>query len=191
MRQPLLLILLGLVLQLWPGEARGFHIRVYGVVTDHFTGEPVKGVQVRMVKDSIERETVQTTWNGRYELFLERGYAYELHYGRRGMVTKHVLIDAREIPLFPDVPFFEMDIQMTMIEDLEGFDLSAFSPPVGRAEYKHSVRNLNWDVEYTRIRRTELGRVMNEYEREMKLRQRTVRGTPASTGRKKRKMVHF
>lgn len=48
--------------------AQAFHIHLYGVVTEHFSGEALKGIQVRLVKDSIERETVVTAWNGKYEL---------------------------------------------------------------------------------------------------------------------------
>jgi 5-hydroxyisourate hydrolase-like protein (transthyretin family) len=146
-------------------DARAFHIRLYGLVTDHYTGEPVKGVQVRLVKDSVERETVVTAYNGRYEIYLERGYDYQVWFHRKDLVTKFVRIDARDIPLFPDVPFFEMDLQMTMIEWIEDFDFSVFDKPVGLAEYKHSVRNLNWDIGFTQARRQEIAKVMVRYER--------------------------
>ena len=171
--------------------AMAFHIHVYGVVTDHFSGEPIRNVQVMLVKDSIERETISTTWNGKYELFLERGYAYEIHFKREGMVTKFVAIDAREIPLFPDVPFFEMDLQMSMFKHIDGFDLSIFNEPVGRAEYKHSVRNLNWDVDYTDARKPQLIRVMIAYERELQARKRAAREEAHRNDRKKRKEAQF
>lgn len=48
--------------------------------------------------------------NGKYELYLERGYNYQVWFFRSDMVTKHVHIDAREIPLYPDVPFYDMDL---------------------------------------------------------------------------------
>lgn len=174
-----------------PLSGQAFHILLHGVVTDHFTGEPVKGITVVLVKDCIERESVTTPWNGRYELYLERGYAYEVHYKRPGYVTKFVSIDATEIPLFPDVPFFEMDLQMSMFEAIDDYDLSAFDTPVGRAEYKHSVRNLNWDVEYTQARRTELIRVMIGYERELQARKQAARAEKRKGTSKKRKLVHF
>jgi hypothetical protein len=169
-----------------------FHIHLYGVVTDHFTGEGLKGVQVRLVKDSIERETVVTAWNGKYELYLERGYDYQIWFARKDMVTKHVRIDAREIPLYPDVPFFEMDLQMTAVEWVEDFDFSAFEEPVALAEYKHSVRNLNWNTDYTDRRRTELARVMIQYERHLAAKRKAARATGGRAGApKKRKKVDF
>lgn len=173
-------------------QANAFHIHLYGMVTEHFTGEGLKGVQVRLVKDSIERETVITAWNGKYELYLERGYDYQVWFSRNDMVTKHVRIDAREIPLYPDVPFFEMDLQMTAVEWVEGFDFSTFEEPVALAEYKHSVRNLNWNTDFTDRRRTELARVMIYYERHLTAKRKAAKtGGGNEAAPKKRKKVDF
>jgi hypothetical protein len=152
-----------------------FHIVLSGVVTRHPTGEALKGVQVRLVKDSVERETVMTGNNGRYELYLERGYDYQVWFQRSDLVTKFVRIDAREIPLKPDVPFFEMDLQMTMFNWIPEMDLSFFLQPVGLAEYKHSVRNLSWDVDYTRRRMVEMERIMVAYDRAIIQREKEAR----------------
>lgn len=171
----------------FPFTADAFYIRLYGLVTDHFTGAGMKGVQVRLVKDSIERETVITASNGKYEMYLERGYDYLVWFHRDDLVTKHVRIDARDIPLFPDVPFYEMDVQMTMIQWIEGFDFSAFDMPVGMAVYKHSVRNLNWDIAYTEGRRSALAKVMVQYERaflRMRREKAKERGAPGARQRK-------
>jgi len=174
-------------------DLSAFYIQVHGIVTEHFSGDLMKGVQVRLVKDSIERETVITETNGKYELYLERGYDYLIWFHREDLVTKHVRIDAREIPLFPDVPFYDMDVQMSMFRWIDKFDFSAFDLPVGKAEYKHSVRNLNWDVGYTERIRPELARVMIHYEREVGARNKLAAraGTTANIRKKKRKTVQF
>jgi hypothetical protein len=188
----LLFLSLLLLVSAWslPGNAFAFHIHVYGVVTDHFTGEPLRGVQVRMVKDSIEREVYSTRWNGRYEFHLDRGYAYELHFEAEGLVRKFVTIDAREVPLFPDVPFYEMVLHITLFEAIPDVDLSTFDKPVGMAEYKHSVRNLHWNVEHAQARRAELWRVMMNYERALDRRDRVARAE-AMKARRKRRLVIF
>lgn len=186
-RMPTLLVV-AVLLCGWASEVQAFHIRLYGVVTDHYTGDPMKGVQVRLVKDSVERETVLTAYNGRYEIHLERGYDYQVWYHRSDLVTKFVVVDAREIPLFPDVPFFEMDVQMTMIEWIEDFDFSAFDLPAGRAEYKHSVRNLNWDIAYTQARRAELAKVMVRYEKALAQRRKEAFN---ETRKRRRKTADF
>ncbi|MCB0764677.1 MAG: hypothetical protein KDB84_08235, partial [Flavobacteriales bacterium] len=105
-RSQRILLLVGALFVL-SSASQAFYIRLHGLVTEHFSGDGMKGVQVRLVKDSVERETVITGSNGKYEIFLERGYDYLVWFHREDLVTKHVRIDARDIPLFPDVPFYD------------------------------------------------------------------------------------
>jgi hypothetical protein len=186
------LLALFLALSALPGAASAFYIHLHGMITEHFSGSPMKGVQVRLVKDSLERETVITPGNGKYEVYLERGYDYVIWFHRDDLVTKHVRIDAREVPLFPDVPFYDMDLQITMFTWIDGFDFSAFGQPLGMAQYKHSVRNLNWDIAYTDERRPVLARAMIDYERELAARQKgAARVGSTAEPKRRRKRVYF
>lgn len=142
-----------------------FYIRLHGLVTENFSGDGMKNVQVRLVKDSVERATVFTNGKGEYEMYLERGYDYQVWFYREDLVPKYVRIDASEVPLFPDVPYYDMDVQMTMIALIAGFDFSIFDEPVALAAYKHSVRNLNWDIDFTERRQAAIAKVMVLYER--------------------------
>ncbi|MFN3874430.1 MAG: hypothetical protein ACK4L7_00775 [Flavobacteriales bacterium] len=171
--------------------ADGFYIRLHGLVTEYFTGDPMKGVQIRLVKDSVERETVFSNWKGQYEVVLDRGYDYQVWFYRKDLVPKYVRIDARDVPLFPDVPFYDMDVQMTMIAYINGFDFELFDMPVGMASYKHSVRNLSWDIEYTERMRAETARLMALYERAVGDLERMHRAERAANRRKKRKRAYF
>ena len=174
-------------------EVRAFHIELHGQVTDYFSGDGLKGMQVRLVKDSIDRETVVTGRNGEYELILERGYEYLIWFSGQGRVTKHVRIDTREVPPIPDVPFYDMDLQMTMFLWIDGVDFSVLDQPIAEARYRHSIRNLTWDTEHTERVRRELSRVMASYEQAFH-RHKGVKGTSSSSGagdRRKRKRVDF
>ena len=172
-------------------SAHAFSIHLHGLVTEHFSGDALKGVQVRLVKDSVDRETVITTGNGRYELYLERGYDYQVWFHRADLVTKHVVIDARKVPLFPDVPFYDMDLQMTMFTWIDGFDVSLYMEPVGRAEYKQSVRNLSWDVAHTKDFQDRSNRTMIHYEREVADRERKASRKGTVTKSRRRRPVDF
>lgn len=183
--------LMALALVLMASSANAFHIRMHGLVSEYFTGDGLKQVQVRLVKDSIERETVFTDWKGNYEIYLERGYDYQVWFYRKDMVPKYVRIDAREIPLFPDVPFYDMDVQITLFAFIERFDFELFDRPVGMASYKHSVRNLSWDIEYTERMRAETERVMVLYERAIGALEKEKMAQRAASRRKKRKRAYF
>lgn len=172
-------------------QAAAFHIRLHGLVTEYFSGDGMKGVQVRLVKDSVERETVFTNGKGAYEIFLERGYEYQVWYYREDLVPKFIRIDARGIPLFPDVPFYEMDVQMTLFALIADFDFSIFDEAVALASYKHSVRNLSWDIDWTEARQQAIARVMVLYERAIADLRKQAMAEQRKGQRKKRKRVYF
>lgn len=178
-------------LLLCASQAAAFHIRLHGLVTEYFSGDGMKGVQVRLVKDSVERETVFTNGKGAYEIFLERGYEYQVWYYREDLVPKFIRIDARGIPLFPDVPFYEMDVQMTLFALIADFDFSIFDEPVALASYKHSVRNLSWDIDWTEARQQAIARVMVLYERAIADLRKQAMAEQRKGQRKKRKRVYF
>lgn len=172
-------------------SSHAFYIQLHGVVTEYFSGDPLQQVQVRIVKDSIERETAFTARNGRFEFFLDRGYDYLIWFHKPGMVTKYIRIDAREIPLVPDVPFYEMYVQMTMFVWLDGMDYSLLDQPVGMAYYKHSVRNLSWNIEYTDQLKPQVLRLMDDYVRHQVLLDKAHREEKRKAMKRRRKMVVF
>ncbi len=100
-------------------------------------------------------------------------------------------IDARAIPIHPDVPFYDMDLQMTMFTWIDDFDMAMFNEPMGIAEYKHSVRNLNWDIMYTQERRELAARFMIEYQREIDARSRAPRSSAEERKKRPRKRANF
>lgn len=134
-------------------------------MTDYFTGDPMKGVLVRVLKAGKEEMQTTTRGDGSYSFLLDRGWRYVVWYSKEGMVSKHINIDTEEVPPYPDVPFFEMDVQMTLFPWVADFDFSAFDAPLGEASFKESVRNMSWDVEYTERMRPILAKVMGEYEK--------------------------
>ena len=145
-----------------------FYVKLSGVVTDHFSGDPIKGAMVRLLKAGKTEAEVVTRGDGRYSFDLDKGWRYAVWYSNEGCVTKHVNIDTEEVPPYPDVPFYEMDVPMTLVESIHGFDFTVFEDPLGGASYKHSVRNVSWDMDYTERMRPRLSKTMDEYEKAYK-----------------------
>lgn len=146
-------------------QAQRFNVKLGGKVTEFFSGDAMKGVLVRVLKAGQEDQQRITRADGRYDFVLDRGWKYEVWYSKKGMVTKHVIIDTREIPAYPDVPFYEMDLQMTLFPWIAELDLGAFEEPLGMAAFKASVRNMSWDMPYTQQMRPVFSKVMDEYEK--------------------------
>lgn len=149
-------------------HAQRFYVRLGGVVTDYFTAEPIKGVTIRLIKAGNTEAEVITRRDGRYFFTLDRGWRYTVYFSAKGKVTKHVVVNTEEVPPYPDVPFFDMDLQITMFDRIERFDFTPFEAPLGEAAYKPKLRNMSWDVEYTERLRPVLSKVMDDYEKTVK-----------------------
>jgi hypothetical protein len=146
-------------------HAQRFSVLLSGKVTEIYSGDPVRGTLVRVLKAGQEEAQLVTRGDGKYKFELERGWKYEVWFSKKHMVTKHVIIDTRDVPAYPDVPFYEMDLQMTLFAWIKDLDLSVFEEAVGLATYKPSVRNMSWDVPYTNQMRPVFAKVMDEYEK--------------------------
>jgi hypothetical protein len=180
-------------MRLWPlllvllfgagARAQQFEVKLSGMATDYFTGTPLKGVLVRVVKAGRPDEQVTTGKSGRYAFTLERGWKYEVWFSKQDLVGKHVVVDTRDVPAYPDVPFYDMDLQITLFAWVPDIDLAVFLEPMGEAAYKAKVHNMSWDTPYTEQRRPILERVMAEYEK-------THNGYYERTGRIQREAEH-
>ena len=144
-------------------QAQRFTVKLSGVVTELISGDPVSDVLVRVVKAGQDDTQSTTKKDGFYKFELERGWKYVVWFSKDGMITKHVVIDTRKIPAYPDVPFYDMDLQITMFPWIADFDFTAFDQPLGEAGYKASVRNMSWDMPYTEQQRPVFSKIMDEY----------------------------
>lgn len=167
MMGPLRLASAAVLLTLWsvPALAQGFSIRLQGKVTEYYSGDALRGALVRVLRGGEDVGQKITRGDGRYAFQLERGWKYEVWFSKKNMVTKHVVIDTRDVPAYPDVPFYEMDLQLTLFPWIEGVDLAAFSEPLGLAMYKPSIRNMSWETAYTEQMRAVFSKVMDQYEK--------------------------
>ncbi len=151
-----------------PADAQRFYVKLSGKVTDYFSGDPMKGVLVRVLKAGNRDMETTTRNDGTYEFTLDRGWRYAVWYSSKGMITKHINIDTQEVPAYPDVPYYEMDVQMTMFKWVADFDFHTFDQPLGEASFKESVHAISWDIDYTERMRPMLAKTMDEYEKTVK-----------------------
>jgi len=144
-------------------QAQRFTVKLSGTVTELMSGDPLNDVLVRVVKAGQDDAQATTKKDGAYKFDLERGWRYVVWFSKEGMITKNVVIDTRKIPAYPDVPFYDMDLQITLFPWISDFDFSAFDQPLGEAGYKANVRNMSWDMPYTEQQRPVFSKIMDEY----------------------------
>jgi hypothetical protein len=142
-----------------------YTITVEGRVLGELDGEPVDASLMVVRRDGEYERSVQPRKNGRYVVELQRGHLYEIAYMAAGSVTKRVSIDTKGAPPLLDVPSLTMTVEITLFPAIEGLSTAMFKEPLGRAFYKHSVRNMVWDQEYGERKRDELRRYMAGYDK--------------------------
>lgn len=176
MRRMLLLAVLVLPLIL---QGQWFFVSLHGVTTDLYGGAPLSDVlvEVDFADGSKHIGNVVTKRNGEYQFELDKGYHYAVRYSKTGYISKLLEIDMRMIPDTPDVPFYDMDVQMVMFESIPDIDFSFFKDPIGISEYKNSVRTMSWENEFTEAKVAEMTKFMREYTK-------TYRGYYARTNAK-------
>lgn len=150
---------------------------VNGTVTGVMSGEPLKGVKVRVLRDEELSNLVITKGNGRFEVELDRGFFYTFEFTRDDLVDKRVTIDTHGAPPLLDVPSITMIIDISLFTPVPGMDVSLFNEPMGKAFYKHSSRNIMWDNAYEQEIGLPVRKFMAEYYREVE--RYGVAGQPA------------
>lgn len=144
-----------------------YTITVTGRILGELDGDPMAGTMVLVSRDGHSEDLIMPRGNGKYSLELERGHAYELTYTAPGQVAKRVTIDTHGAPPLLDVPSITMTVDITLFPPVEGMDQKLFQEPMGKASYKHSVRNIVWDKAYGEEKRAAVRRYMAGYDKEV------------------------
>lgn len=155
----LLLLLTGLY-----ASAQIDNVYVYGTVKDYNTSKKLDGINVTVFKDGVKLSSVVTSANGKYEFNLDYGYEYKLLFDKVGMVGKNVTIDTRSIPEADRVGGLAMNVEMTLFADVPGIDFKLLQQPIGKSKYDPTTQMLAWDLEYTEQIRSEMTRLLKEYD---------------------------
>lgn len=148
-------------------SALPYTITVTGRILGELDGDPMAGTMVLVRRDGHSEDCKMPRSNGKYTIDLARGHTYELTYTAPGQIPKRVLIDTHGAPPLLDVPSITMTVDITLFPPVEGMDTKLFQEPLGKASYKHSVRNIVWDKAYGEAKRAALRRYMSGYDKEV------------------------
>lgn len=154
-----------LLLLLLPLISSAFHIELYGQVVEHFSNDPMKDVYVRVYADGDQKFFKRTKANGKFRFRIERETVYTIEFVKEHLITKKLQIDTRNIPAVPDVPFFEMELEMDLFPFVDGVDYAVLDEPLGKAEYDTQLRNMTWNSQYRKEYSAKYSKFWWHYER--------------------------
>ena len=154
--------LLSLIVGLYT-SAQTDNLLIYGTVKDYYTAQNVDSATVTIFKEGAIHSSFTTNASGKYEFELGYGYEYKLLFEKPGMVGKSVVINTSGVPLDEQKGGLAMNIEMALFKHIPRIDYSVLQQPIGKCKYDPVTNALAWDLEYTEHRRTDLNRLMKEY----------------------------
>lgn len=140
------------------------NVMVYGTVKDMSTAKKLDGVTVSVFKNGAKLVDVNTNASGKYEVNLDYGADFKIMCSKPGYVGKNITIDTRNVPDEERQGGHGMNIDFTMMAEIQGVDFSVLQEPFGMAKYEKSTGNFEWDMEYTARMRDAQARLLKEYE---------------------------
>ena len=144
------------------------NVYVYGTVKDYTTSKKLDGITVTVFKNGGKLAEVVTNASGKYEFNLDYGSDYKLVYSKPGIISKNISIDTKNIPEEERVGGHGMNVEMTLFQELPGIDFSVLQQPIGKAKFDPASKEVTWDLQYTEQVRSEIARLMREYDEKKK-----------------------
>jgi hypothetical protein len=161
LRTLLLLVPALLAMPLW---AQLDNVMVYGTVKDMSTAKKLDGVTITVFKNGSKLMDAMSNASGKYEVSLDYGAEFKVQCSKPGFIGKNITIDTRNIPEEERLGGHGMNIDFTMMAEIQGVDYSILNEPFGKAKYVSASGNFEWDMEYTARMRDAQARLLKEYE---------------------------
>lgn len=152
--------LLALCLLALNADAARLHLK--GQVTDALTREPIANALVRVYRDGVKVQAIETNGSGRYDVVLDNGADYVIRFSSPGRVTKCFGIDTHGPEWAHDRNVTPVEVEMTLFEHVEGLDLSFFDMPMGLARFTPMTGFLSWNKAYEERIQSEAARLYAE-----------------------------
>jgi len=135
---------------------------VEGVV---FMGEDkLENARIVLYKNGEETKTFVTSSSGKFSFSLTPDNEYLLKFSKSGLVTKSLTVSTKGVPTdeMKKGEKFKTQPQVYLFEELEGMDYSALNEPIGKLYYNHSVKNFDYDIDYSRKIKVKIEKVERE-----------------------------
>ncbi len=144
--------------------ASAYTLKITGLVSHYHGGEPMNGALVRIYKNGVKVDAMESNAFGRYAVRLENDADYVLRFSATGFVTKCFGVDTHGLVWEGENNVKELFVEMTMIESLPTFDPGFFDMPMGRLRFEPATGLVSWNKEYEEWVRPLVDREMANYD---------------------------
>ncbi len=146
-------------------QAQDTLMYVYGTVRHYVTGEPLAGVLVTTFdkNDVSDVQVSSTNRLGRYEIRLMNEQVYSIVFASAEYYLKSVEIALPGPTAEEWAGGFGMNIEISLLPIVEGFDIFGDGQPFGKARYVPESGTIEWDIEYTEAYMERIADALKDY----------------------------
>ncbi len=156
------LVILSLIAGLYT-SAQTDNLFIYGALKDYYSAQKLDSATVTVFKDGALHSSFTTNASGKFEFELGYGYEYKFLFEKPDMVGKSVVINTSGVPIDEQEAGMAMNVEIALFNHIPEIDYSILQQPTGKCKYDPATNALAWDLEYTEQMRTDLNRLMKEY----------------------------
>jgi hypothetical protein len=143
-------------------------IHLNGVMDDYHSKRPITSGKVIISNELNEVSTIPVDSMGRWIELIPCDHIYRVDFTAEGYATKHVIIDARSIPLEEQLGGFSMDIDITLFKAIDGVDYTLLEKPIGVSRYDTYTYSISWDSDQVVRMQDQMKQFMKLYDRQWK-----------------------
>ena len=110
---------------------------------------PCKGIKLFVSSDLGEPERIKPTGDNLFDLTIKEGHVYKLSYSAKNSYPKKIDIDTRGMKPAEMDSLVEIELELTLIQEMKGFDTKLFDAPIGKMKFDNTQQKFVFDKAYT------------------------------------------
>jgi len=130
-------------------KAQADVLDIQGNIRDTETMKKLETVLVVVLQDGKAFDRFTTSGSGKYSLELPLGHDYTIEFSKETFVAKKINIKTKNIPEEDQRGGFQLAMDMSLFEYVEGFNTEILNAPIGKAGFDPQKNSINFDFGYT------------------------------------------
>jgi hypothetical protein len=127
---------------------------------------PCKGTKLFVSSDLSEPERIKPTGDNTFDLTIKEGHVYKLSYSAKNSYPKKIDIDTRGMKPAAMDSLIEIELELTLVQEIKGFDAKLFDAPIGKMKYDNTQQKFVFDKAYTDDRNRQIENEMKRIKEE-------------------------
>lgn len=137
-------------------------------IKDETYNQKMANAEVVIYKNGAPYKKLTTDDKGRLFVQVPLGVDYKVEFKKNGYVTKHIIIDTKNIPSEDASYGFEYPMEVNLFEDIPEIDFSILQKPVAILKFDNKTGFFEYDKDYTNSILKQLEELKKAYQEKMK-----------------------